>query len=210
MGVNFGVKYRYGFTWTFPKRFNNKTIEDIIKFLYKIDDKMNSKKYYYICAQYDKYFKSRKIVVGVEDKRVENKYLCACIQKIDIEEKFEEDGYLRKSPFLNFLHDYVECRVNDPQCGFCKEDFRDNPFELAEKSWEITERNDITSVPERNIHHSAIQKIYNFLQNINNEYAEGRDINNAADIEDIWCGSEVTISNPDGIFKWYAVTYVGY
>lgn len=202
MGVSFDIGYVFGFVWTFSNSVDEKVVENIINFLYKLYDK----EFYYIHAQFDKYHKSRKIIIGLRDKRLKTKYLLSCIKQRDIEEKFEEDEYLRNSPFLNYFHEYVNDCVEDPESGFCKQDFYENCIELAEKSWEITERDDITLEPKYDKHYSNIHKIYRFLEEITDELEND---NKNIDMKKIWnsfVGSLTCLRT----FKWHTVTFVSY
>lgn len=205
MGVSFNIDYMFGFTWTFPDCIDDIIVGNIIELLYKLYDD----EFYYVCAQYDEYFKSRKIMVGLKDKRLETKYLFTYISQNDIEEKFEKDNYLRNSPFLNYLHEYVNHHVENPEYGLCKQDFYDNRVELTEKSWEITERNDIKIEQEYGEHHYMIFKIFRFLDDVTDELVNNNNCDDI-DIEEIWNDYYSSLTYDYSSFKWHTVIHVSY
>jgi len=215
MGVSFYVDYIYGFTWTFPDRIDEEIVWDIINFLSKLSY-YNGEEICYIRRQYSNYYKSKKIAVGIDDRRLKSKYLMSFIDQQMIEEIFEEDRCLRNSTFLNYLHDRVKNVAHNgeteynPECAFTKRDFYDDPVELSKKSWEITERNDIMFESEHDYEYSVVQKIYNFLQNINNIYAEGCSDDTYADIVKIWNECSDTTTDNNKIFKRYSITGVSH
>lgn len=204
MGIDLDISYTYGFTWNIPNNINDDVAEKIINLLYELYDK----KFYYITAQYDKYYKSRKIMIGLEDPRLATKILCTYINKREIKELFNEDEYLRNSPFLNYFYNYVQNDVEDPSDGFSKQDFYDNRCELTQKSWEINERNDIILEPKRGKHYLMIQKIYNFLSDIDDISIKNN--GNDIDIDKIWEKNDIPFAECNATFKWHNVIYMSY
>lgn len=201
MGVSVEIEYKYGFKWTFPDNLDDSVVEEIIDFLYKL----HNKDFYYIRAQYDDCYKSRDIVVGVEDGQLKSESLLSCFYSEDVEDLFSLDKPLGQSVSLNYLRDYIGSR--DSGDYFCKQTFYDNKYELTENLWEIMERDDIAVKVEQDYHFGMIQKIYNFLSYIKKLCADkGNNVH--INVDDIWDSSFDCVDDYENKFKWYSVVHV--